>query len=71
MTIEIKRQERDSNQALIRRFSKRLKASGVLRKARTSKYRSRPKSQQMKKRAALRKIEKGKEYEKLTKLGKK
>ena len=71
MTIEIKRQERDSNQALVRRFSKRLKASGVLRKARASKYRGRPKSQQMKKRAALRKIEKGKEYEKLVKLGKK
>jgi len=71
MAIEITRQERDTNQALIRRFSKRLKSSGVLRKARASKYRGRPKSQQMKKRAALRKIEKRKEYEKLAKLGKK
>lgn len=70
MSLEIKRQERDTNQGLIRRFSKRLKSSGVLLKARASAYRRRPKSQQMRKRAALRKIEKRKEYEKLAKLGK-
>ena len=70
MAFEIKRQERDSNQGLIRRFSKRLKSSGVLIKARQSRFRGRAKSAQMKKRAALRKIEKKKEYAKLAKLGK-
>ena len=71
MTFEIPRQDRDTNQALIRRFSRRLKASGILAKARKSKFHKRAKSAQMKKKAALRKIEKRAEYEKLVKLGRK
>lgn len=68
--IEIKKQERETTQSLIRRFSRRLKGSGVLMRARSIQYRVRPKSAQAKKKAVLRKIEKREMYEKLEKLGK-
>ena len=67
--FEITRQERETNQSLIRRFSRRLKNSGILINAKKSQFRKRPKSAQMKKRAVLRKLEIRKEYEKKSKLG--
>ena len=67
--FEIKRQERETNQALIRRFTRRLKNSGILINAKKSQFRKRPKSLQMRKRAVLRKLEIRKEYEKKIKLG--
>ncbi|MCH7828855.1 hypothetical protein IH982_03300 [Patescibacteria group bacterium] len=67
--FEIKRQERETNQALIRRFSRRLKNSGILINAKKSQFRKRVKSAQMRKRAVLRKLEIRKEYEKKRKLG--
>jgi len=70
MGLEIKRQQRETSQALIRRFTKRLKQSGILLRARRVQFRRRSKSRQMKKRAALRREEIKKEYEKLKKLGK-
>jgi len=71
MALEIKKQERETSQNLIRRFSKRMKRSGILLQARKIRYKRRPKSRQMKKRAALRKEELKKEHEKLEKMGKK
>jgi len=70
MTLEVKKQNRESSQALIRRFTKSLQQSGVLVRARKIQFKRRKKSKQMKKRAALRKEELKKEYEKLRKLGK-
>jgi len=67
--FEIKKQERETNQALIRRFTRRLKNSGILINAKKSQFRKRPKSSQMRKRAVLRKLEIRKEYEKKIKLG--
>jgi ribosomal protein S21 len=69
MGIEVKKQERETPQSLIRRFTKRVQKSGVLLWARTSRYHKRSKSRQMKKRAALRREELRKEYQKLKKLG--
>lgn len=69
MPLEIKKQNRESNQMLIRRFSRIIQQSGLLYRARTIRYRQREKSRQMKKRAALRREELKKEYEKLKKLG--
>ncbi len=68
-TIEVKKEGRESAQALIRRFTKKVQKSGILRKARKSRFHLRPKSKQMKKRAALRREKLRKEYEKLIKLG--
>ena len=70
MPLEIKKEERETSQNLVRRFSRRIKQSGILIRARKSRFRKRPKSRQMKKRAALRREELKKEYEKLEKLGK-
>ena len=67
--FEIKRQERETNQALIRRFTRRLKDSGILINAKKSQFRKREKSAKMKKRAVLRKIEVKQVFEKKRKLG--
>ena len=70
MPLEIKRKERESSQNLVRRFSKRLKRSGILIRARKTRFRIRKKSKQMRKRAALRREEMRKTYEMAQKLGK-
>ena len=70
MSLEAKRQERETSQSLIHRFTKRVQKSGILVRARKSRFRQRTKSRQMKKRAALRREKLRKEYEKLKKLGK-
>jgi len=70
MALEIFKQERETSQSLVRRFQKRIQQSGLLLRARKIRFRQRRKSEQMKKRAALRREELKKEYEKLKKLGK-
>ena len=70
MVLEVKKQERETAQGLIRRFTKRVQKSGILLKARRNRFYKRSKSRQMKKRAALRREKLKKEYKKLEKLGK-
>ena len=70
MVLEIKKQERETSQSLVRRFGKRIQQSGILLRARRSRFRKRPKSHQAKKKAALRREELKEEYKKLKKLGK-
>lgn len=69
MTLEVKKQERETSTSLIRRFTKRVQQSGVLRRARNTRFFKRIKSKGMQQRAALRKKRLGEEYEKLAKLG--
>lgn len=70
MALEIKKQERETSQALIYRFSRSVQRSGLLLRARKIRFRQHKKSHQMKKRAALRREQLKEEYEKLRKLGK-
>jgi len=70
MALEIKKQNRETSQALIRRFTKSVQKSGILVRARKIRFRRKEKSKDMKKIAALRREEMKKEYEKLKKLGK-
>lgn len=70
MALEVKKQNRETSQNLIRRFTKVIQQSGILVRARKIQFREKKKSEQMKKRAALRREEKKREYEKLRKLGK-
>ena len=70
MSLEVKRKERENSQNLVRRFRKRVQQSGILRKARKTKFRKREKSRNMEKKAALRREKMKGEYEKLKKLGK-
>ncbi len=69
MPLEVKKKERENPQSLVRRFSKRVKQSGLLVRVRKKKYRRRTKSPQLKKRAALRREEKKKAYAKKKKMG--
>lgn len=70
MVLEVKKQERESSQGLVRRFGRRMQQSGILIRARKNRFKKRPKSHQAKKKAALRREELKKEYQKLKKLGK-
>jgi hypothetical protein len=69
MALKVNKKEKESSQSLVRRFSKRLKKSGILLRARKLRFKKRKKSNQLKKRAALRREEKRKEYERMKKLG--
>lgn len=69
MALNVQRKERETSQSLIRRFSRRVRKSGILIQARKNRFRKRTKSRQMKKRAALRREELKKEYERREKMG--
>ena len=70
MALEVKKQNRETTQSLIRRFSRKIQQSGILYRARKIRFREKPKSEQMKKGSALRREEIKRKYEKLKKLGK-
>lgn len=70
MPLEIKKDEKESSQSLVRRFSRRIKKSGILIGARKSRFKDRPKSYPMRKRSALRREELKKEYIKKEKMDK-
>lgn len=68
--IEVVKNKEESSANLIRRFTKRLRGSGVMRRARSTRYWKRPQSQYVKKSQALKRIAKQKHIETLRKLGK-
>lgn len=70
MALEIKKQQRETSQSLVRRFAKTVQQSGILLRARKHRFHQRPKSRQAQQKAALRREELKKEYAKLKKLGK-
>ena len=70
MPLEVKKHPKESSQSLIRRFTKNIQRSGILVRARKIQFKQRKKSEELKKRAALRREELKKKYEKLAKLGK-
>ncbi|MCD5397223.1 MAG: 30S ribosomal protein S21 [Candidatus Pacebacteria bacterium] len=69
MTLEVQKKERETPQSLIRRFTKRVKQSGILIRKRKRRFYQRPLSAQAKKRALLRRKELEQEYEQKKKLG--
>ena len=69
MPLKTKKQAKESTQGLIRRFSRKMRKSGILIEARKKRFVKRDKSTQLKKRAALRKNELKEKYENLKKLG--
>jgi ribosomal protein S21 len=56
MPLEVKQEGREPARKLIRRFSQRMRRSGILRRAREIKFFKRPLSKSQKKVAALRRI---------------
>jgi len=69
MPLKAEKQNKESTQSLIRRFSRKMRKSGILLEARKRRFAKREKSPQLKKRTALRRNELQEKYEKLKKLG--
>ncbi len=70
MPLKVEKQERETSQSLSRRFSRKMKMSGILIQARKNRFHQRQKSKQMKKESALRRDELRKEYETMEKMSK-
>lgn len=68
--VEVEKNNNESSANVIRRFTKRVQGSGIIRRMRDNRYHNRIKSDNVRKSARLKKIAKKESYEKLYKLGK-
>jgi ribosomal protein S21 len=68
--IEVRKNPNETTASLVRRFTKRVQSAGILRSAKSRRYNERIKSGYVKKKFALKRIEKIKEIEHLKKIGK-
>lgn len=69
MPIIIRRRENESNERLIRRFSRRIQTSGLLLRAKKRQYFERPKNKNQKRKDALRRLTMRTRHEYLRKVG--
>lgn len=69
MAIEVKKKQGETTRSLLRRFSRRIQQSGVLIRARKSRFREKEKTKRERRDNALRRVKIGKEKEKLRKMG--
>lgn len=69
MSLKVEKQGKESAQSIVRRFTLKLRRSGVLFEARKRQFQTKPKSDKLKKRSALRREEKKKEYLRMKKMG--
>ena len=67
--VEVKRTNNETTANLVRRFTKRVQQSGILKRARSLRYASRSQSPLAKKKIALKKLEFRKNLEHKRKLG--
>jgi ribosomal protein S21 len=70
MALEIRKKQKENIQGMVRRFQKAVQQAGILREVRKKQFVKREKSEGMKKKSALRRIETKKKYELLKKLRK-
>ena len=70
IVIEVNRSAGESNSSIMRRFSKRVQSSGIVRKVKGLKSRERVQSHYKVKKAALKRLTKRVDRERLKKLGK-
>lgn len=68
--VQVTKNNNESPTGLIRRFTKKVQDAGILRRAKSLRYKERTLSYYKKKMATLNKLKARKEYEKLKKLGK-
>jgi ribosomal protein S21 len=68
--IEVKKNPNENNASVLRRFSRRIQESGIIRKVKGSRYNERSESKLKVKKSALKRMARRKEIEKLKKLGK-
>ncbi|MBI3627728.1 MAG: 30S ribosomal protein S21 [Candidatus Sungbacteria bacterium] len=70
LMVEVRRKEKETFGALLRRFTRRVQMSGVLKDARKTRFYAKPPTKIKKRDSALRRLQKRKERSKLEKLGK-
>ncbi|OGI79422.1 hypothetical protein A3F19_00065 [Candidatus Nomurabacteria bacterium RIFCSPHIGHO2_12_FULL_37_29] len=70
IVIEIKKNSNENNSSVLRRFSRRIQESGIIRKVKNTRYSVRKESKLKMKKSALKRMARRKEIEKLRKLGK-
>ena len=68
--IEVKKNPNENNASVLRRFSRRIQESNIIRKVKSSRYNERKESKLKVKKSALKRMTKRKETDKLRKLGK-
>ena len=68
--IEVRKNPNENNSSVLRRFSRRIQESGIIRRVKSSRYNERKESKLKVKKSALKRMERRKEIEKLKKLGK-
>ncbi len=69
ITASVKKNSSENTTSLIRRFSKRVQGSGVIRRAKSIRYHARTLSKMKKRASALRRIERVTEREEKERLG--
>ncbi|MDP3996532.1 MAG: 30S ribosomal protein S21 [bacterium] len=70
INVEVAKNANENNTAVLRRFTRKVQASGVLSRMRSERYQSRPFSKFTRKKRALKSINRRAEIQKLIKLGK-
>jgi len=68
--IEVKKNPNENNASILRRFSRRIQESGIIRKVKANRYSVRKESKLKVKKGALKKMGRRKEIEHLKKMGK-
>ena len=70
INIELTKNSNENNLSLLRRFSKKIKSSGVIPRVRSIRYNSRPVTKFLRKKKTLRSIERKAEIDEMIKMGK-
>ena len=68
--IEVKKNPNENNASVLRRFSRKIQESNIIRKVKSSRYNERKESKLKIKKSALKRMTKRKATDKLRKLGK-
>ncbi len=68
--IEVRKNPNENNSSILRRFSRRIQESGIIRKVKGARYNLREESKLKVKKSALKRMARRKEIEHLKKLGK-
>jgi len=68
--VQVEKSGNENTGAVLRKFTQRMRSSGIVQKMRKIRYRARPLSITTRRKAALRKINRSEEFEQLIKDGK-
>jgi len=69
INVSVNKTSNESVPSMIRRFSKRMQGSGILRKAKSVRFHQRAISKNKRRDSALRRIEKGEKREEMARMG--